>query len=700
MLPPYNTVHKFAAIVLDDVERVVIGDSSLNTTVSENVFEKSRFGIFSNRSSLELFNNSFKDMEAYDEPVPNGLTLHWPKLTYFSIGIYNLSDFDFNDRKITIGEDINFSGSDTRNSFSNINYGIYSQNESNVKIRWNDFGIGNEDFDNGSVGISINNPGNKTVDISNRNEFKSYTYGIFVYQLSRGTNLSVNNNKFYYGWTNNSTYTGTGISILNASPVKPLLAEVKGNILGDYINSNFYFPRIGIRAAKVEGINISNDNQINFNLATTPSGYYSGIWLQDCDRAKVIGNKLTNISSPSTLYTLNDLLVGLRIDESHGTCIEQNSMVAMGQGMRFSGNSIVYSLYNNVTNGFDQGVYLNAADIGSQQGWNGTYIKNDLNNSWDRSSGPTSDRIQGQTLNGNPINWYTRSTSPTDARYPDGDLFVVNPFPITSTAPSHSQCPVEDSDDPPYSNNERNAWFGAVTGDSARYVENYYHQFKYSSELVLFSELKRYSALLAMNDSADASFQDFFEAKLSSNYALFDSIIDLVNSDLLSDALQITEEINDTNDIEFCMKRVFQLSLNSRISGVGFTSQDTTLLDSIAELNAIINGPGVLMARILLNKEKYDYLSSGSRILSPTKRETSRVLDMRLYPNPARDILFISPSQISDNYTISITDLTGRELLRKNNQFQIETTSINSGSYLLVYEAEEQRVVKKFEIIN
>ncbi len=470
--------------------------------------------------------------------------------------------------------------------------------------------------------------------------------------------------------------------------------------MGGTLNSSFLFPRIGIRAAKIYGIKIQDDNQISFNFSSTPPGYYSGIWLQDCNGAKVLGNKVINTNPPSQLYQLNDQLVGLRIDESHGTCIEWNNLEGLGQGMRFYGNSLVYSLFTNSTHGFDQGVFLNSANIGSSQGWGGVNIKNDLNNSWDRSIGATSDRIQGQTLNGVPINWYTRSTGPTDPRYPDGDPSVVNPFPIISTAPSHSQCPIEFSDVPPYDHTARNAWFGSITGDSARYDEYYYKQFKYVSESVLFSELKRYPALLAMDDSADASFQDFYEDRLNSNYALFDSLIVLINNDLHADALQLVEAINDTNDIEFCLKSVFQIYLNSRINGVDFSSQDTTLLDSIAELNAITTGPGVLMARILLNKEIYDYLSSGSRIFSPTKKKQTNVLDLHIYPNPTRSLLFVRPNLISEYFSITIADITGRMLLKKTDQFQIETSPLNSGSYFLIYEAKDNRVVKKFEIIK
>ena len=281
-------------------------------------------------------------------------------------------------------------------------------------------------------------------------------------------------------------------------------------------------------------------------------------------------------------------------------------------------------------------------------------------------------------------------------------LHSLNQYPLTITtnARSVSQCPVELSDDPPYSHIARNAWFGSITGDSARYDENYYNQFKYFSESTLFNELKRYPVLLAMNDSADESFQNFYEERLSSNYAFFDSVEVLVKNDLFSEALQLVEGINDTNDIEFCLKNVFQLYLNSRINGVDFTSQDSLLLDSIAELNAITTGPGVIMARILLNKEKYDFLSSGSRLVSPIKKDEEDILDIYVYPNPTSNLIYIVPTINSENISIYIKDITGRILLNKINQLQIETSTLTSGIYLLEYEAQGQRVVKKFEIIK
>ena len=80
LLAPYNTVHKFAAIVLDDVERSripyycvryagVIGDSSLDGSLTANVFENSNFGIKSNKSSFELYNNFFRNITMLDGEI-------------------------------------------------------------------------------------------------------------------------------------------------------------------------------------------------------------------------------------------------------------------------------------------------------------------------------------------------------------------------------------------------------------------------------------------------------------------------------------------------------------------------------------------------------------------------------------------------------------------------------------------------------
>ena len=683
MLPPYNTVHKFAAIVLDDVERVVIGDSSLNTTVSENVFEKSRFGIFSNRSSLELFNNSFKDMEAYDEPVPNGLTLHWPKLTYSSIGIYNLSDFDFNDRKITIGEDINFSGSDTRNSFSNINYGIYSQNESNVKIRLNDFGIGNEDFDNGSVGISINNPGNKTIDISNRNEFKSYTYGIFVNQLSRGTSLSVNNNKFYYGWTNNSTYTGTGIFISHLTGVRPEIVSLTGNEFGGTQNSNFQFPRIAIRAANIVGVEI-DDNLIQYDFTDPPGFNYSGIWTTNCYGAKIRSNTITNIATPNDISLFNDLLVGVRVENCHLTCIESQELINLGMGMHFTSNSIVGSLFNNTMNNFDEGIHLANADIGSVQG--GPWVSgsfNDLANEWIQPNGANvNSRITGVRNIPLPINWWHSAANTTDPKFPGSTGGLVNAIPISGLTYSVSQCTEKVENDPPMDMNARNANFGAVAADTARYNTEYWETSKYQSEMVLFATLKKYPELLDFNDSSDIVFQEFYEYYSGSNLEKAVDVMNLFTQGNYGEAGTVLSSIADTLNWEINFKGVIDRCINMVTGEKVFDESDSLYLDSIANLNVYEGGLPVLMARNALKLEIYDTQGGGSRIADIIKNSTSHG-SLVMVPNPAnQEVTIMLPPEV-ELYNVNLYDQTGRIMMSELHRNSLNLFALLPGIYVV-----------------
>ncbi|MBP7166434.1 MAG: T9SS type A sorting domain-containing protein [Bacteroidia bacterium] len=698
LLAPYDNVHKFAAIVLDDAERVVIGDSSLDASVDANEFSSSRYGIVSFKSSLETFNNRFNDLLTFFEDWPAELPPASNFLKANSVGIYFHSLFDNNDRKLLIGERFDNSGvTDTRNVFTNMGYNVWTENETNAEIHFSDFGNGDEDAVSGTNCILINNPGNKAIEISKGNNFTNFLNGIRIIEPSQNSEISISTNNIFSGLPlNGGGFAGTGIMINHTSGMSPEKVSISENIIGGTLESAFGFPRIGIRIANIEGVEIE-DNEIQFSLSNTPGFHYTGVWIENCRGANVKSNRILNIDPPNQLYQLEDLLVGLRVDNSHGTCIEQNNLEALGQGMRFSGNSIVYSLFRNTMSGFDQGVFLHSADIGLRQGWYGGIIENDLDNNWIRSNGPTTDRIQGQTWNGTPIDWNTRVTSVSDSRYPDGDLSVVTPFIITGSSYPFSQCPIEVSNDPPYSGNTRNAWFGYIAGDSGRYIENYYYSFKYQSEFALFKELKKFPSLLSLDDSSDVSFQSFYENAEVSNYAIFDSIESLIASGLMNIAYTMTEAIVDTNEIEFCQKKVWMIYLNKILQGDILNSVDSNLLDSIAHLNALVKGPGVRMARILLNLEIYDEIESNSRLASQTKK-VEPPFDIMLVPNPASWVLKIFPSILSTHTMITIHDITGRILDQKSDTQVIDISSISSGSYLLKYEADGKTVSKLFII--
>uniref|UniRef100_UPI002F93A81D T9SS type A sorting domain-containing protein n=1 Tax=Kaistella sp. TaxID=2782235 RepID=UPI002F93A81D len=72
---------------------------------------------------------------------------------------------------------------------------------------------------------------------------------------------------------------------------------------------------------------------------------------------------------------------------------------------------------------------------------------------------------------------------------------------------------------------------------------------------------------------------------------------------------------------------------------------------------------------------------------------------LRIYPNPASD--FINIEMLNTNlkdYSFSITDLSGKLLLRSENSKKINISSLSPGIYLGTMTVEEQKLTKKIVI--
>lgn len=444
------------------------------------------------------------------------ITFAWLLLQAYSVGIYHLSAFDFNDRKLTVGESFDNDGvTDTRNRFFNINYQLWSKNESNIEIHYSDFGLNDGDAHStlGSNCILIEYPGDKVVNISNDNQFDHYLQGTAIYEPAQKTEIRVLNNKFYGGVPlTGGGFAGTGVVVSHLTGVRPEFAKVMGN---EFMDAEPYpgFPRIGIRAANIAGVEI-DDNLIQFDFTDPPGFNYSGIWTTNCYAAKIRSNTINNIATPNDISLFDDLLVGVRVENCHLTCIESQELTNLGMGMHFTGNSMVGSLFNNTMENFDEGIHLANAEIGAVQGgpWVfGTF--NDLLNEWIQPNGASvADRIKGVSLF-NIIEWWHSAANTTDPKFPGSPVGLVqaNSFPSNITLYSVSQCSEEVENDPPMDLTARNANFGAVAADTARYDPDYWETSKYQSELVLFATLKKNPELLDFNDSSDIAFQAFYQ---------------------------------------------------------------------------------------------------------------------------------------------------------------------------------------------
>ena len=65
--------------------------------------------------------------------------------------------------------------------------------------------------------------------------------------------------------------------------------------------------------------------------------------------------------------------------------------------------------------------------------------------------------------------------------------------------------------------------------------------------------------------------------------------------------------------------------------------------------------------------------------------ETSEIVNIEVYPNPARDYVLFQTVDIATNYVITIYNTTGSKVMQKtvtaNNNYQWETNNLPKGTY-------------------
>ncbi|WBV57366.1 M28 family peptidase [Chryseobacterium daecheongense] len=90
--------------------------------------------------------------------------------------------------------------------------------------------------------------------------------------------------------------------------------------------------------------------------------------------------------------------------------------------------------------------------------------------------------------------------------------------------------------------------------------------------------------------------------------------------------------------------------------------------------------------------------TTASLVLNTKETAADKLESVKIYPNPAKDILSLElPSSVS-NFSFEITDLLGRSLLKQENQTRINVSNLPKGVYLGNLKADEHTVVRKIMI--
>ena len=676
LIAPYLGDRKFAGIVLDDVNLINIGISGGNT----NVFTGSTYGIKSKNSSIKLLNSEFHDI--------------WDDASIPTTGmcIYSESDFDFSDRSIQIGN----GSSNGLNNFQRAFNGVYSVGEMNFDIRRNLFGnVANEPIDRiRGYCIYIDDNGPKNLNISGStstpNEFNNYLYGIYISRPNSFGIQTIIGNKFGAGhFSDDRHFEGTAINMVALGLTALKNAEISDNIIGEPITTtpSVVFPplqpRIGIHLSSIALARVLN-NSISFYHSTTPADNNRGIWSENSRDLEISGNTIENISSANGS---DDLFVGMRINQSPGSCIENNAITNFGHGMSFFGQSFVYSLFSNTITDFDIGINLSNANIGltvgtedNQNPGNG----NVMGNVWNLCNGCTATTKIDGSLASAVLTWYTNVSSGNT--FPDNNVTGIIVDNISAGTPL-SECPMPfqylEDEDPPITLRVRNDLFGGVVADTVRYTAEFENEFRYESKQVVYDVLKNHPTLLDMNDESDDAFVEFYSDMLSSNIKKIDSLEVLINQKQFELAHTLLNEFVDTNTIEYNYKFVFTYYIKLMLWGEdSLDDGDSEELLTIANENPILGGKSIYMARTILNLEVNDEpLSSSSRLMQSKK--TQKEITLNIYPNPSNNIVNVLLSNSSIAEEIQLSDITGRVCSKLSDANQMSTSQFLPGVYFL-----------------
>ncbi len=666
LLPPYDNVHKFAAIRLDDVERFVLGDST--DEAHRNSINNSIYGIRAMNSGFEVYNTGFSDIENLD---------NWSTKTLAGSAIYGDGFNDGADRNVLIGATT--AGTGFRNVFNSSVNGIVSVGETNLKVFNNEFGSGSTNERLVNYGIWTHGSNKKSVYITRGNEFYDYYVGIRSFGIHPDGIYHIGFNNFFNAyipnWSVVNSFQGTAIHMSNSyvppsfigqSEVPPI--NIYNNEIGQINDEAEIEPRIGIFTSNIYQPIIQNNNIYYFRAAQVSKPHSIGIWAQNCIAPRVAGNLILEHQNINQGYGAN--LIGMKFDRNINPCIGSQSITEnLGYGVSFWDNNGQVTLSTNQFTNCDHGVNLDWAEIGTQ----GDPDRTDDNEWVDRSVSPVLNRVNGLTQSNLPITWYYQPTPNAFSPLPST---IVDDQDINPNLPI-LDCPIIQNVAP------RNQTFGYVIGDSARYEENYQSSFSYSAKMITYKILKRDNSLMEMEDETDESFIDFYNAMSQSNIEKYDSVALLITQGEFAVAAALLAGIEDTNDQETYLTNFYTLYLTKIAYDSLLSNADSSLLIEIAYSHSLLYGDAVYLARNTLFLEIHDEtLESNLRRAFISKLPENNNLSTQ--PNPAS---LLTQVRLNDEeYSGRVQLLDGHVQLIIDRNLQngwLDVKNLNPGIYFI-----------------
>ena len=229
---------------------------------------------------------------------------------------------------------------------------------------------------------------------------------------------------------------------------------------------------------------------------------------------------------------------------------------------------------------------------------------------------------------------------------------------------------------------ERNAWFGSITGDSARYDENYQNAFRYNGKVITYKVLKSDTSLIDMDDESDASFIDFYYSMNQSNIEKYDSVAFLISQREFAMAATILTGINDTNEQEEYLSAFYNLYLSKIVFDSTLSAQDSSFLLDMSYSHSLLYGDAVYLARNVLFLEIHDETLNSNLRMGIMHKKNENVINA--HPNPTSDFARITLNNELYEGRIQLFDGKSHLAIDKViNNGMLDVKSMSQGIYII-----------------
>ncbi|MEI6823209.1 MAG: T9SS type A sorting domain-containing protein [Bacteroidota bacterium] len=638
----YDYSQNMIGVLVNEVYQLTIGDKT--HPLLTNFFRNLKYGIKTTDSDVNIYNNNFDHIgitssnpPSYSGSYtkPDEAAIFSAKRTYIHYGrppyLYFTNQINIGDNSGTI-----------QNEFSECNIGVF--------------------------GLNIK------PDIEN-NLFKLQRYtGIHLKDCKDG--VTIRNNVFEMHedyWALNNLYNSTMIVEFPTASLTNAL-----DIYDNTINET----RTGINLSNCGNISTTcniHDNFINFGTVKIKLNYI-GIKSKSGSYENIINNSISYGSTP----TINNQssLRGIELQSVTNSYIRRNNMNSLGTGMSVTGTSTATQFWCNHFNSCWYGICLFGV-ISSQ-----TYPGNEAtDNFWIDLDYPNSYdyRVTGQYLiSGQSIYWRHQGITNIGNNYSPYIVYPDNPLYSSIIAFQNSAegnaCGSNKSSTS-IAPTDRTDLLQNIVLDSLVYdtlsAEN-----KYFAKTFTYRLLDDNPAYLNLGTTDDSIYQNFYDTTKVTNIGKLyevDKLILNIDYDKADSLNSLLTGINliETNQIE--VNRIYLTKLLfDTISSV-----DSLSLVNIAYQSTFTGGKGVYGARVILgiDIDTLDNILPKSLIHQDINKKMTGTSDIKVYPNPANNMLYIEFDNMTDGIAkVEFFDMTGKLHYSTsiNTTLKLQTLNISS----------------------